>query len=50
MPTFRRLYVEAHGYVDLLLATLMYQPPMSVKELTRALATFGVKTALSSSP
>jgi phytoene dehydrogenase-like protein len=41
--TFRRLYEEAHGYVDLLLGTLMYQPPMSVKELTRALASFGVE-------
>jgi phytoene dehydrogenase-like protein len=41
--TFRRLYTEAHGFVDLLLGTLMYQPPMSVKELTRALATFGVE-------
>ncbi len=41
--TFRRLYAEAHGYVQLLLGTLMYQPPMSVKELTRALATFGVE-------
>lgn len=41
--TFRRLYTEAHGYVDLLLGTLMYQPPMSVKELTRALAKFGVE-------
>ncbi|MEI2640271.1 MAG: FAD-dependent oxidoreductase [Microthrixaceae bacterium] len=41
--TFRRLYDEAHGFVDLLLGTLMYQPPMSVKELTRALAQFGVE-------
>jgi phytoene dehydrogenase-like protein len=41
--TFRRLYVEAHGYVELLLGTLMYQPPLSVKELTRALAAFGVE-------
>ncbi len=41
--TFRRLYDEAHGFVDLLLGTLMYQPPMSVKELTKALATFGVE-------
>ena len=41
--TFRRLYVEAHGYVDLLLGTLMYQPPMPVKELTKALAMFGVE-------
>jgi phytoene dehydrogenase-like protein len=41
--TFRRLYVEAHGFIDLLLGTLMYQPPLSVKELTKALATFGVE-------
>jgi len=41
--TFRRLHTEAHGFVDLLLGTLMYQPPMSVKELTRALAAFGVE-------
>ncbi len=41
--TFRRLHTEAHGYVDLLLGTLMYQPPMSMKELTRALSLFGVE-------
>jgi phytoene dehydrogenase-like protein len=41
--TFRRLHEEAHGYVQLLLGTLMYQPPMSVKELTKALASFGVE-------
>ncbi len=41
--TFRRLYEEAHGFIELLLGTLMYQPPMSVKELTKALATFGVE-------
>ncbi|MFN8105931.1 MAG: NAD(P)/FAD-dependent oxidoreductase [Acidimicrobiia bacterium] len=41
--TFGRLHTEAHGYIDLLLGTLMYQPPMSVKELTRALAAFGVE-------
>src|SRR5450759_4092644 len=41
--TFRRLYDEAHGFIDLLLGTLMYQPPLSVKELTKALATFGVE-------
>jgi phytoene dehydrogenase-like protein len=40
--TFRRLYDEAHGFIDLLLGTLMYQPPMSVKELTKALSAFGV--------
>ncbi len=41
--TFGRLHREAHGYIDLLLGTLMYQPPMSVKELTKALASFGVE-------
>jgi len=41
--TFERLYGEAHGFVDLLLGTLMYQPPLNVKELTKALATFGVE-------
>ncbi len=41
--TFRRLYAEAHGFIDLLLGTLMYQPPLNVKELTKALATFGVE-------
>jgi phytoene dehydrogenase-like protein len=40
--TFRRLYTEAHGYVDLLLHTLMYEPPMTLNELTRALTVFGV--------
>ena len=41
--TFRRLHGEAHGFIDLLLGTLMYQPPLSVKELTKALSTFGVE-------
>ncbi|MDA8185426.1 MAG: phytoene desaturase family protein [Acidimicrobiales bacterium] len=41
--TFRALYSEAHGFVDLLLGTLMYQPPMSLKELTKALSAFGVE-------
>ena len=41
--TFRRLHSEAHGFVDLLLGTLMYQPPLNVKELTKALGTFGVE-------
>ncbi len=40
--TFRRLYTEAHGYVDLLLHTLMYEPPMTLNELTKALTVFGV--------
>lgn len=41
--TFGRLHGEAHGFIDLLLGTLMYQPPLSVKELTKALASFGVE-------
>jgi phytoene dehydrogenase-like protein len=41
--TFRRLHSEAHGFIDLLLGTLMYQPPLNVKELTKALALFGVE-------
>ncbi len=41
--TFDRLYGEAHGFIDLLLGTLMYQPPLSVKDLTKALGTFGVE-------
>ena len=40
--TFRRLYTEAQGYVDLLLHTLMYEPPMSINDLTKALTVFGV--------
>lgn len=40
--TFHRLYTEAHGYVDLLLETLMYEPPMTLNELTKALTVFGV--------
>jgi phytoene dehydrogenase-like protein len=41
--TFRRLHAEAHGFTDMLLGALMYQPPMSVKELTKALSSFGVE-------
>jgi phytoene dehydrogenase-like protein len=41
--TFGRLHAEAHGFIDLILGTLMYQPPLSVKELTKALSTFGVQ-------
>ncbi len=41
--TFSRLYGEAHGFIDLLLGTLMYQPPLAVKDLTKALSTFGVQ-------
>ncbi len=41
--TFRRLHREAHGFIDLVLGTLMYEPPMAVKELTKALASFGVE-------
>jgi phytoene dehydrogenase-like protein len=41
--TFSRLEDEVHGFVDLVLGTLMYRPPVSIKELTKALATFGVE-------
>lgn len=40
--TFRNLYTEAHGYVDLLLETLMYEPPMTLNDLTKALTVFNV--------
>ncbi len=40
--TFKKLFTEAHGYVNLLLSTLMFEPPMSVKDLTKALSVFGV--------
>ena len=41
--TYRRLYSEAKGYVELLLETFMYNPPMTLNELTKALAVFGVE-------
>jgi len=41
--TFRRLYEETHGYLDMILLTLMYSPPISMKDITKALVAWGVE-------
>ena len=41
--TFREIYEEARGYRDLILRTLMYSPPISIKDITKALVTWGVE-------
>jgi len=41
--TFRRLYDETTGYLDMILRTLMYSPPISMNDITRALVTLGVE-------
>jgi phytoene dehydrogenase-like protein len=41
--TFRRLYEETRGYRDLILRTLMYSPPLSLKDITKALVAWGVE-------
>ncbi len=41
--TFRRLYEETQGYRDLILRTLMYSPPISIRDITKALVTWGVE-------
>jgi phytoene dehydrogenase-like protein len=41
--TFRRLYEETKGYLDMILLTLMYSPPISMKDITRALVAWGVE-------
>jgi phytoene dehydrogenase-like protein len=41
--TFRRLYEETKGYLDLILLTLMYSPPISMKDITKALVSWGVE-------
>jgi phytoene dehydrogenase-like protein len=41
--TFHALYEEARGYRDLILRTLMYSPPISIKDITKALHTWGVE-------
>ncbi len=40
--TWMRLYDEAQGYMDLLVRTLMYAPPISVNDITRALVSWGI--------
>jgi phytoene dehydrogenase-like protein len=41
--TFRRLYEETQGYLDLILLTLMYSPPISMKDITKAFVAWGVE-------
>lgn len=41
--TFRRLQTEAKRYVDLMLETFMYGPPVGMNDLTKALVTFGLQ-------
>ena len=41
--TFRAVYEEARGYRDLILRTLMYSPPTSIMDITKALVTWGVE-------
>ena len=40
--TFRRLYEESKGYMDMILRTLMYSPPISLTDITKALVVWGV--------
>ncbi len=41
--TWLRLWEEVGGYMDLLVRTLMYAPPIALNDLTRALASWGVE-------
>jgi phytoene dehydrogenase-like protein len=41
--TFRRLTEETKGYMDLILTTLMFSPPLSMNDITKALVTWGVE-------
>ena len=41
--TWMRLWDEVHGYMDLMVRTLMYAPPIRLNDLTRALASWGVE-------
>lgn len=41
--TFRRLYEETKGYLDMILLTLMYSPPISMKDISKALVLWGVE-------
>ncbi len=40
--TFRRLYEEVKGYMDLILRTLMYSPPIPLVDITKALVIWKV--------
>ena len=41
--TWMRLWDEVGGYMDLMVRTLMYAPPIKLNDLTRALASWGVE-------
>jgi phytoene dehydrogenase-like protein len=41
--TFRRLFEETKGYMDLILTTLMFTPPLSMNDITKALVAWGVE-------
>ena len=41
--TWMRLWEEVGGYMDLMVRTLMYAPPIKLNDLTRALASWGVE-------
>ena len=41
--TFRRLYEEAKGYMDMLIRTLMYSPPIPLADITKALVVWKVE-------
>lgn len=41
--TFRRLYKETKGYLDMILLTLMYTPPISMRDITKALVSWGIE-------
>ena len=41
--TWMRLWEEVGGYMDLMVRTLMFAPPIRLDDLTRALASWGVE-------
>ncbi|MCC6213428.1 MAG: NAD(P)/FAD-dependent oxidoreductase [Polyangiaceae bacterium] len=41
--TWLRLFAEVSGYLDLMVRTLMYAPPITLRDITRALASWGVE-------
>jgi phytoene dehydrogenase-like protein len=41
--TWLRLFEEVSGYMDLMVRTLMYAPPIRLNDITRALASWGVE-------
>ncbi|MCB0220758.1 MAG: NAD(P)/FAD-dependent oxidoreductase [Chrysiogenetes bacterium] len=41
--TWLRLFEEVHGYLDLMVRTLMFAPPIALNDITKALAAWGVE-------